>query len=61
VSGFVHPIDTTRLDHSHRLERERIHRLLLDEAAKGLADVAAGRVKNARQAIRKHKRERAKA
>jgi len=26
-----------------------------------LADVAAGRVKNARQAIRKHKRERAKA
>lgn len=59
--SFVALIDADRLDYYHRLERERIHLLLLDEAAKGLADVAAGRVKAARQAIQKHKRRRAKA
>lgn len=59
--SFVALIDADRLDYYHRLERERIHLLLLDEAAKGLADVAAGRVKDARQAIQKHKRRRAKA
>lgn len=36
-------IDAKRLDHYHRLERDRIHLLLLDEAEKGLDDVAAGR------------------
>lgn len=59
--SFVALIDADRLDYYHRLERERIHLLLLDEAAKGLADVAAGRVKDARQAIQKLKRRRAKA
>ena len=59
--SYVALIDADRLDYYHRLERERIHLLLLDEAAKGLADVAAGRVKDARQAIQKHKRRRAKA
>ena len=44
-------IDADRLDYYHRLERERIHLVLLDEAEKGLADVAAGRVKNAGDAL----------
>lgn len=35
--------DTDRLDYCHRLERERIHLLLIDDARRGLADIAAGR------------------
>lgn len=35
----------------HQLERERIHLLRIDEASKGLDDVAAGRTKDARAAI----------
>lgn len=35
----------------HRLERERIHLLLIDEAGKGLDDIVAGRVRVARAAI----------
>jgi len=51
--SYVALIDANRLDYYHRLERERIHLLLLEDADKGLADVAAGRVKDARQAIRR--------
>ena len=40
-------IDARRLDHYHRLERDRVHLLLLDEVEKGLADVAAGGTQNA--------------
>ncbi len=56
--SYVALIDARRLDYYHRLERERIHLLLIDEAAKGLDDVAAGRTKDARSAIRsiKHRR-----
>lgn len=57
--SYVALIDSDRLDYYHRLERERIHLLLLDEIGKGLDDVAAGRVKNARQAIQKLKKRRA--
>jgi prevent-host-death family protein len=57
--SYVALIDADRLDYYHRLERERIHLLLLDEASKGLDDVAAGRVKDARQVIQRHKRKRA--
>jgi len=56
--SYVALIDTRRLDHYHRLERERIHLLLIDEASKGLDNVAAGNVKNARNAIRSIKRRR---
>ena len=49
--SYVALIDADRLDYYHRLERERIHLLLLEEAAKGLADVTAGRVKDAKKAI----------
>ena len=57
--SYVALIDSDRLDYYHRLERERIHLLLIDEATKGLADVAAGRVKDARLAIQKIQRKRA--
>ena len=41
--SYVALVDARRLDHYHRLEREQIHLLLLDEAAKGWADVEDGR------------------
>ena len=50
--SYVALIDARRLDYYHQLERERIHLLLIDEAAKGLDDAAAGRAKDARHAIR---------
>jgi len=54
--SYVALIDADRLDYYHRLEREHIHLLLLDEASKGLDDVAVGRVKDARQTIQRLKR-----
>ena len=57
--SYVALIDSDRLDYYHRLEREHIHLLLVDEIDKGLDDVAAGRVKSARQAIELLKRKRA--
>ena len=56
--SYVALIDAQRLDHYHRPERERIHLLLIDEAGKGLDDVAAGRVKDARGVIQSIKRRR---
>lgn len=56
--SYIALIDAARLDYYHQLERERIHLLLIDEAAKGLDDVAAGRVKDARAVIRSIKRRR---
>lgn len=49
--SYVALIDSQRLDYYHQLERERIHLLLIDEASHGLADVAAGQVKDARTAL----------
>ncbi len=54
--GYVALIDAKRLDYYHRLERERIHLLLIDEAANGLADVAAGNTKDARRVLHAMKR-----
>jgi prevent-host-death family protein len=56
--SYVALIDADRLDYYHRLERERIHLLLLEEAEKGLTDVVEGRVKDARQLIRRLKAKR---
>jgi prevent-host-death family protein len=53
--SYVALIDAERLDYYHRLERERIHLVLLDEAEKGMADVAAGRTRDARQFLRRFK------
>jgi prevent-host-death family protein len=44
-------IDSDRLDYYHRLERERIHLLLLEDVRRGLADIAAGRPEDADRAI----------
>lgn len=50
--------DASRLDYYHQLERERIHLLLIDEVSKGLDDLSAGRVKDARGAVQALKRRR---
>lgn len=42
----------------HRLESERIHLLLIDEATKGLDDVAAGRISHARGTLESIKQRR---
>lgn len=57
--SYVAIIDAQRLDYYHRLERERIHLLLINEASQGLADVAAGKVKDARSTLNAIKRRRA--
>jgi prevent-host-death family protein len=57
--SYVALIDAARLDYYHRLERERIHLLLVADATAGLADVAAGKVKDARAVLTAIKRRRA--
>ena len=56
--SYIALIDARRLDYYHQLERERIHLVLADDAARGLDDVAAGRVKDARSVIQSIKRRR---
>ena len=57
--SYVAIIDSQRLDYYHQLERERIHLLLIDDAGKGLGDIATGRVKDARSTLNALKRRRA--
>lgn len=57
--SYVAIIDSQRLDYYHQLERERIHLLLIDEAGKALDDIAAGKVKDAHNALIALKRRRA--
>lgn len=57
--SYVAIIDSQRLDYYHQLERERIHLLLIDDADKGLDDIAAGKVKDARSTLNALKRRRA--
>jgi len=54
--SYVAMIDAHRLDYYRRLERECIHLILIEEASKGLADVATGHVQDARAAISRIKR-----
>jgi prevent-host-death family protein len=56
--SYVAIIDAARLDYYHQLEREQIHLLIIDDARKGLDDVAAGKVKNASATINALKRKR---
>ena len=56
--SYIALIGAQRLDYYHQLERERIHLLLIKEAGKGLDDVAAAKVKDARSAIAALKRRR---
>ncbi|HEY2257259.1 MAG TPA: type II toxin-antitoxin system Phd/YefM family antitoxin [Variovorax sp.] len=51
-------IDAKRLDHYHRLERARIHLLLLDEVDRALTDVEAGRTADALEGLSALKLER---
>ena len=57
--SYVALIDADRLDDYHRLERERIHLLLIDDAQRGLADIAAGRTVEADAALARLQRRRA--
>ena len=56
--SYVALIDAHRLDYYHQLERERIHLLLLNDASKGLDDVLAGKVKDAKATLAALKRSR---
>ena len=49
--SYVALIDASRLDYYHRLERERIHLVMLDDIEKGLGDIAAGKVRDAHEAL----------
>lgn len=49
--SYVALIDADRLDYYHRLERERIHLLLIDDARRGLDDITAGRTREADAAL----------
>lgn len=59
--SYVALIDADRLDYYHRLERERIHLLLIDDAKRGLGDIAAGRTAEADAAITQLQQRRASA
>lgn len=59
--SYVALIDADRLDYYHRLERERIHLLLIDDAKRGLADITAGRTFEADTAIAARQQRRASA
>ena len=57
--SYVALIDADRLDYYHRLERERIHLLLIDDAKRGLADIEAGKTVDADRALADLQRQRA--
>jgi prevent-host-death family protein len=59
--SYVALIDADRLDYYHRLDRERIHLLLIDDAKRSLADITAGRTFEADGAISQLQRRRASA
>ena len=56
--SYVALIDARRLDYYHRLEQEHLHLLLIDDAIRGLDDIAAGRTRDARAAVADLKRRR---
>jgi hypothetical protein len=59
--SYVALIDADWLDDCHRLERRRIHLLLIDDAKHGLADIEAGRTCEADAALAKVQQRRASA
>ena len=60
-ASYVALIDADRLDYYHRLERERVHLLLIDDAKRGLADIEAGRTYAADAALAQIQRRRTSA
>lgn len=59
--SYVALIDADRLDYYHQLDRERIHLLLIEDAARGFADIAAGRTLDADAAIAERQQRRTSA
>lgn len=59
--GYVALVDAHRLDYYHRLEQAHLHLLMLDEVRRGLEDVAAGRTRDAREALAERRQARARA
>lgn len=59
--SYVALIDADRLDYYHRLERERIHLLLIEDAKRGLADITAVRAQEADAAVAQLQQRRADA
>jgi prevent-host-death family protein len=59
--SYVALIDADRLDYYHRLERERIHLLLLEDASRGISDITAGRTFAADAALARIQARRARA
>lgn len=57
--SYVALIDADRLDYYHRLERERIHLLLIEDVRRGMADIEAGHTQDADRAIAKLQQKRA--
>ncbi len=57
--SYVALIDARRLDYYHQIEREHVHLLVIEDASRGLEDVAAGKVKDARDTLNAIKRKRA--
>ena len=48
--SYVALIDANRLDYYHKLEKERIHLLLIDDVKQGLDDIRHERTEDARAA-----------
>ena len=49
--SYVALIDASRLDYYHRLEREGLHLLLIEDVRRGLEDIAAERTEEAGTAV----------
>ena len=56
--SYVALVDAARLDYYHRLAKEHGHLMLIDDAEKGLEDLAAGRTCDARSALKKRQAKR---
>ena len=54
--SYVALIDANRLDYYHKLERERIHLLLIDDINNGLDDIQNGRIEDAQAALKQLKK-----
>lgn len=57
--SYVALISADKLAYYHRLEKERLHLLLLEDARQGFDDIAAGRTGDALELIAEMKRQRA--
>jgi prevent-host-death family protein len=56
--GYVALISAEKLAYYHRLERERLHLLCLDDARQGFEDIAAGRSSDAPELVAELRRQR---